>query len=109
MLLPPSGSGRLDVDALDVVAITQSIEVFRVPGGALNSIAASGNDDDNVLELGNLDAAFAGLISMDAGEGTDTLRLIGSNQTLDLTSFLEESGPHSPHGVRGLGRPIYIR
>ncbi len=29
--------------------------------------------------------------------------------TLDLTSFLEESGPHSPHGVRGLGRPIYIR
>jgi len=87
VLLPPNGSGRLDIDALEVVAITESIEVFRVPGAALNSIAAFGNDDDNLLELGNLDAAFAGLISVDAGEGTDTLRLIGSNQTLDLTSL----------------------
>lgn len=81
--------GMLDVvaDGNDVVIRSGAVELLRVPGAKLKSLKITDTDGDDTLNLANLDAIFAGLVTGDAGAGNDTLRLTGSGQELDLTQI----------------------
>ncbi len=70
-----------------VVVRHDSIELFRAPGSSLASMAFIGTVDDDVVALGNLASALTGSTGLiyHGADGTDTLRLSGSDQTLDLS------------------------
>ncbi len=82
----PSASGMLDVFADDdeVVIVHGAIELFRTRGTSLSRIELFGHDGDDAWKIANLDAIFAGLVKIDAGDGSNSLRLTGSGQALDL-------------------------
>ena len=84
--LPPGG-GELVVDGSDVVVRQGTTELFRAPGAIVNSIRINGTQDSESIGLGELAAVFAGLVSVHATEGLDTLQLEDGGQTLNLPAM----------------------
>ena len=83
--------GEVDViaDGSDVVYRRDSVELFRAPGSTLANTTFLGTDGDDVLHLGNLSSALASPIPLiyDGGAGRDSVVLIDSGQSLDLTNL----------------------
>ncbi len=82
------GDVEVIADSSDVVFRQDGVELFRAPGSALASTELLGTDGDDALRLGNLTSALTTPIPLiyDGGAGRDSMTLIDSDQTLDLTN-----------------------
>lgn len=89
--IEPPVAGVLEVvaDESEVVVRTGTTELFRALGSILSRINIVGTDDDDMLNVGNLDAVFGGFVGGDANLGNDTLRFTGAEQVLDLTAIAD--------------------
>jgi Ca2+-binding RTX toxin-like protein len=86
---PNAGSIDVFTDGDEFVASTGDTDLLRVPRTVLKDVELLGTDGDDILNLRDLEAINSGIVRSDAGQGNDTLRLIGSGHTFDLTSIAE--------------------
>ncbi len=80
--------GQLDVqvDGTDIVVRSAGSELFRGPAAGLGRLTLQGTDGDDEFAIGRLDPEFTGEVRVEAGEGSDTIRLNGAGQQLDLVA-----------------------
>lgn len=86
---PQSGTLVVTIDGDDVLVLAGTTELFRAPGPSLAGLAIMGTAGDDTLNLHNLAGTFDGLVTGNAGQGSDTLRLLGSGHSLNLTSIAD--------------------
>jgi ELWxxDGT repeat protein len=84
------GADPLDliVEGNQVIVRRGATELFRASRNSLNSIDVAGTDGDDTLEIADVSLIVDGLITGNLGTGNDVLRLMGSNQTLNLAQIV---------------------
>jgi hypothetical protein len=84
----PPGQSDLVADGNDLVVRHAGVELFRAPASAIAGWDFRGSPQDDTLGLGSL-SGVAGEprpIAFDGGDGNDQVKLLASDQVLDLTT-----------------------
>ena len=89
------GTVTIETVGDDVVVREGSLVLFQGPASLLAVLDFTGSDGDDTIELTATIADFAGGVGVQGGGGTDTVKVMGENQMLDLTTL-------EPGAVSGL-------
>ena len=73
----------------DFVLRLGATDAFRAPRQSIATVSFAGTSGDDTIDLGNSLLPSAPPLRIDAGAGSDMLRLTGAGQTLDLVSMVD--------------------
>ncbi len=79
------GEVVIEPDGGDIVVTADAVEVFREDAGLIDSLTVNLSSDNDQLSIANLSGILDVPVSIDFGNGTDILRLLGLDQQIDVT------------------------
>ena len=86
-----SGTVSVSIDGADLRVLANTVELFRGPSASISSFEHVGTSGDDTLAVATGMPVLGSGLGFAGGLGTDALRLIASDQEIDLTGLSESA------------------